>query len=244
MRVIMVSDAHLEGLSDPNQAALVAWLDGLSVDRVFLLGDIFHHWWGYRGVVPSAYVPICAALLRLKQRGIPVVFVPGNHDFAVGDFLRQDVGLDVRSAHHQDLDGARFYLAHGDEADQTLGYRLTRAVLRGPVFAGLMRVLGPVRGERLLRRLAGSSRHHPADVDSLLEAQQRWADQFLSEGADVVVMGHVHMPALVRRSSGLVVHLGDWVEHRSFLEVDEGRPRLFRIEADGARVEIPEGACP
>jgi len=242
MRVVMVSDAHLEGLHDPAQHALVSWLDQLECDHLLLLGDIFHHWWGYRGVVSQRYVPICAALLRFSRRGLPVTFVPGNHDFAVGPFLRDEVGVEVQGHHSRELDGVRFHLAHGDEADASVGYALTRAFLRGRPFAALMRALGPARGEALLRRMAGASRHHPADPGPLLSAPQRWARQRLKNGAQVVVLGHIHVLAHVRFAEGDVIHLGDWAQYRSYLEVEDGVPRLFRL--DGAvpeRVPISSG---
>ena len=43
----MVSDVHLEGDSE-RQRAFVAWLDALEADELYLVGDVFHHWWGFR----------------------------------------------------------------------------------------------------------------------------------------------------------------------------------------------------
>ena len=233
MRIAMVSDAHLSGVDDPGQAALVKWLDCLEVDRLILLGDIFHHWWGFSGAVMDEYVPVCAALLRVRERGIDIDFVPGNHDFAAGPFFSERLGARVTGPRREQFDGVDFFLAHGDEADASMGYRLTRWVLRGWMFALLMRVLGPGLGGRLLRRLAGASRHHPANADELMRAQQDWAAERIAEGAQVVVMGHVHVPGVVARDGGTIVHLGDWVEHRTWLRVQDGQAVLFQAQPDG-----------
>lgn len=88
MTTVMVSDAHLEGIDDPNQVAMVKWLDALRVSRLCILGDLFHHWWGFQGAVMDDYVPVCAALLRLVSHGTRLHVVPGNHDFALGPFFR------------------------------------------------------------------------------------------------------------------------------------------------------------
>lgn len=232
MRVVVVSDAHLSGLADPNQALLVRWLDALltaGLDELILLGDIFHHWWGFSGVVLTDYVPICAALLRVKAAGVRIRFVPGNHDFHVGDYFTGVLQAEVTGPVRLTLAGRQFFLAHGDEADTSRGYSLTRSLLRGPVFAGLMRALGPVRGTALLRKLAGSSRDHMGDQQPLLERQRVWATPHLQAGAEFVVMGHVHWPGVVTMPEGTVVHLGDWVSHHSFLLIETGEVSLRRL---------------
>ncbi len=232
MRLALLSDVHLVG--DPDdpadralQAALVDWLDGLQVDRLCLLGDLFHHWWGRPGVVPAGLVPACAALLRLRGRGIALTVVPGNHDFALGPFFRDQLGAELRGPHRREVDGQVVFLAHGDEADASPGYRATRALLRGPAMAGLMRLLGPVRGDALLARLAGSSRHRPADPVALRAAQQRVAAAHMADGVDIVAMGHIHAPALLPLAGGTMVHLGGWGVDRTWCLIEGGVPRLL-----------------
>ena len=233
MRVVMVSDAHLVGLTDPNQARMARWLEALlevGLDELILLGDLFHHWWGYSGVVHTDYVPICAALLRVKESGVRIRFVPGNHDFAVGDFFHNVLAAEITGPVSLTLAGHHFFIAHGDEADTSKTYRLTRALLRGPLFAGVMRAAGPVRGRALLQRLAGSSREHMGDQQPLLEKQREWARPHLQQGAEFVVMGHVHWPGEIDLPEGRVVHLGDWVSHHTFLLVEESGVQLRRLE--------------
>lgn len=229
MRAVMVSDAHLTGPDDPSQRALVAWLGALEADRLYLLGDLFHFWWGFEGAVMTRYVPVCAALMSLKRRGVSIHMVPGNHDFATGPFFTEALGASVDEQVSVELGGRRYLLAHGDEADRRLGYRLTRRLLRGRGFAGVMRALGPGRGGELLERLAGASREHMGDVAPLVAMQQTWARaQMRERGAEVVVMGHIHWPEVVAVDEGIVVHLGAWLGHRTFLVVEDGAAVLRR----------------
>lgn len=224
---MIVSDAHAQGPGDPSQDSLILWLDALEADQLVLLGDIFHHWWGYRGRVMAPYRPLCDALLRLRARGIALLVIPGNHDFALGPFFFEELDAQVEAGPFLlEVDGLRLLLAHGDEADQSRGYRMTRRLLRGRPFAGLMAVLGPERGWTLLARLAGSSRAHGGDPAPLVRAQREWALPWLSASADLVVMGHIHVPRVEQVSAGTIVHLGDWVEHRTWLSVDDGRATL------------------
>lgn len=225
MRVALISDVHLEGgPDDPVQPAFVAWLDALDVDALYLLGDVFHAWWGYADVIDARLVPTCAALERVRARGIALHVVPGNHDFALGPYFRDVLTAQIHgpSVHH--FDGVGFFLAHGDEADDSLGYRLTRRLLRGKSFAGLMRMLGPARGWRLVHRLAGSSRHRPADPVALRRRQQDFARPHLHAGAQFAVMGHIHAPG--RSEDGRVIHLGGWGMDRTWCRVVDGAPTL------------------
>ena len=233
MRVALISDVHVVGgPDDPVQAAFCAWLDALQVDQLLLLGDIFHAWWGYRDVVPADLVPTCAALMRVRDRGIAVHMVAGNHDFALGPDFERLLGISVHGPHVRDLGGKTYFLAHGDEADTSAGYRLTKRVLRGRPFAAFMRVLGPSAGWRLVRRLAGTARYHPSDPVALRARQHTYARPHLERGADYAVMGHIHAPGW--SADGRVVHLGGWGGDRTWCLVEDGLPRLIIGPAGGS----------
>ncbi|MEE2751864.1 MAG: UDP-2,3-diacylglucosamine diphosphatase [Myxococcota bacterium] len=221
MYAAMLSDAHLSGLDDPNQHHLVKWLDEIEAPRVFLLGDIFGFWWGFSEVVYGDFVPVLAALERLKRRGVQVDWIRGNHDFAMGAFVEEGLGIGVHDHLDVTLGGKRYLLDHGDRADRRLGYRFSRGFLRSRVFAGAMRLLGPGSARRLGVALAGASHANMRTPEVLLEAQRRWASERLSSGFDVVVLGHSHQPSVQTTEEGVLVNLGDFVSHHSWLEVGE-----------------------
>ncbi len=221
MYAAMLSDAHISGLDDPNQHELVRWMDDLASNRLFLLGDIFGFWWGFPDVVYGDYVPVLAALERLVRRGVSVEWIRGNHDFALGGFVEDRLGIGVHDRLDIELGGLRFLLDHGDDADRSVGYRDSRALLRSRAFAGTMRALGPARARRLGEALAGHSQAQPQSPDTLLAAQESWAMEHLRAGFDVVVMGHSHRPRLQKTEHGVMVNLGDFVSHHSWLEVGD-----------------------
>ena len=126
------------------------------------------------------------------------------------------------------LGDADYVLVHGDEADSSLGYWITRKVLRGAAFAGLMRAVGPVGARRIGLGLAGASREH-GDPRSLVAAQKAWATQEIEAGAEVVVVGHSHAPTLEPLAGGTFVNLGDFARDGTWLSVGADGPELRRF---------------
>ena len=126
---------------------------------------------------------------------------------------------------------------HGDRADRRLGYRISRGVLRSGVFAGAMRLLGPGYARRLGQALAGASHANMRPPGPLLDDQERWASERLRLGFDVVVLGHSHQPSVETTEDGVLVNLGDFVSHHSWLEVGETltlhQPRAGLVEPMG-----------
>lgn len=227
MRVALISDLHISGQSDPTQAAFVRWLDALEADQLVLLGDIFHAWWSFHGTVPVDYAATCAALGRVRARGIELVVVPGNHDFALGPFFAQVLGAHVLGPHTRTFDGRQVCLAHGDEADDSVGYWIVSKLLRGRAFSALINLLGPSLGMGLLHTLAGRSRDHMGSVTPLLKAQEAWAADRIRQGIDIVVVGHLHHPGMVSIDDGTLVRLGGWGHDRTWCLLEGGVPRLM-----------------
>lgn len=214
---LLISDVHLRGLDDPLQEELVALLHAEPWARVFILGDLFHFWWGHDGQVSAQFVPVLAALRALVTHGVPVYFMPGNHDFAVGEGMVK-LGFQVAESFRVELAGHTCLLTHGDQADASLGYRAAATVLRSTAFAVVMRVLGATRGAKLGSFLAAD--HEGGGNERVLEAQKSWADGHLAEGLDVVVCGHSHAPGLHQRGQGALFNLGDLAHSRSFAVAD------------------------
>jgi UDP-2,3-diacylglucosamine hydrolase len=112
---------------------------------------------------------------------------------------------------------------HGDGCGPgDLGYKFLRRVVRAPWVIGAARLLHPDLLQAVARSMGRASRVHtdrrPPDL-SRLEAVAR--DGF-ARGYDAVVLGHVHTQVHRRFDAGELLVIGDWLELRSFVQLEAG----------------------
>jgi UDP-2,3-diacylglucosamine hydrolase len=184
---------------------------------------------------------VLAALADLRESGIPILWIAGNHDCWGGDILREDVGADYHVGPWSgEIAGWRARIEHGDglrpAADRR--YRLLRSVLRHPISIRLFRMLHPDLGTRLASGSSHASRIHRAGDEGaeLREIGLRRIAE--NSGLDLVVFGHSHAAALARGAHGAVyANAGTWLEAPTFLHVTPNRIELRRWSGSA------EGEC-
>jgi UDP-2,3-diacylglucosamine hydrolase len=233
MRDVFLADAHLLRPSDANYQRLLQFLEEQrgEIRTLYLLGDIFEFWVGYRHVVFAPYVPVLESLRRLREAGTEIVYVEGNHDFHMGNYFRDTLGCRVLpDGGAIELGGRRVYLGHGDLANpRDRGYRLLRRLLRGPLLRYMIRLLPPDWTWGIAQWAGRRSRRGNPD------RQRRWnpedilrqhASLRFEEGHQVVITGHFHHPLLRVNSQGTLLALGDWIEQYSFATFENGAFRL------------------
>ncbi len=204
MHIAVISDVHCAGRSCQRQMEFIAWLDTLEADALWMLGDVLHYGWDFSGKTQPEFEPVFEAIDRVVHRGVQIRFIPGNHDFALGSLIESRWGGLVHGPQVCDIDGVRIYVGHGDELDESFGYRLTKGVLRGRGFKLFMRCLGPRLGTRLLKTLAGGG---PEVSETIWpDVQARLCTQL--DQADIAIVGHIHAPWERQTEQGLAVVLG------------------------------------
>jgi len=235
MKDVFIADAHLHLPEDANYQRLLAFLTSLEgeVRTLYLLGDIFQFWVGYRHCVFANAVPLLAALRRLHVAGTRLVYVEGNHDFKLGPYFRDTLGCRIITETADiDLDGIPVHLAHGDLVDsRDLGYRLLRATLRSRPLNVLKNLVPPdwMWGISVWMNRRSRASHHRRDRNwqpvRLLEA---YFDRCCASGARAVVTGHFHTPLLRESPQGTLVALGDWITQYSYAVFENGRFSLHQ----------------
>ena len=147
--------------------------------------------------------------------------VRGNHDEAVAHAVSCRCGEAMREASERTREIMR------DELDATQLALLGSRPLRAPV------ELGGVRFELM----------HATPSDPLYTylrpaAKERWAEEVARIDADVILVGHTHLPMVLRFGKKIVVNPGSVGQPRdgdpraAFAIIDDGEPRLERREYD------------
>src|SRR5262249_34487190 len=97
--VFFVSDAHLGVDRAPAEAARTARLHDFLNSRpgrassLYIVGDLFDFWFESRPAIPRRHFPTLAALARLREAGVDIAYMNGNHDFWLGTFFRDSLGI-------------------------------------------------------------------------------------------------------------------------------------------------------
>ena len=219
--IYFFSDVHL-GLGSREsdrrrERELLRFLDAITADceRLIIVGDLFDYWFEYSTVTPKYHFRTLTALANLRERGVIIDYIMGNHDFGHQSFFEDELDIPI---HHDDisltLSGKKFYIAHGDgKAYNDTGYSILRAILRNKLSIKLFQWLHPDIGIWLASGSSHASRTYTDDKDySPRDGLQDFAEKKISEGYDYVIMGHRHRSTVKTFAGGTYINLGHWLK--------------------------------
>ncbi|TVT58745.1 MAG: UDP-2,3-diacylglucosamine diphosphatase [Azoarcus sp. PHD] len=237
VRSIFLSDIHL-GTRGCQAERLLDFLRYHDSENLFLIGDIVDFWAMSRSIHwTSTQNTVVQKVLRRARKGTQVVFIPGNHDEALREYIGTTFG-DIRLESdwiHETADGRRFLLLHGDEYDQVTRHHRWVAVLGDVAYNALVRINGGL--SRIRRRLGISGywslagyakRKVKTAVSFIFDFEDSVMHGARERGVDGVICGHIHW-ASMREVDGLTyVNCGDWVDScTAIVEHLDGRLELI-----------------
>jgi UDP-2,3-diacylglucosamine hydrolase len=241
--IYFISDVHLGLESAAEEDAKERRLQELirraagDAEAFYIVGDLFDFWFEYRQVIPATGLRVLSALQELVDRGVAVHYLAGNHDFAPGPFLSGQVGCRLHADPFTfEYDGRRFHLHHGDGlAENDLGYRVLRRILRSPFTRLLWRWVHPDLGLGLARHFSRASRSYTGAKDFGSDRRLRaFLAQRTSAGDNIILMGHTHAADVqVLENGAWYVNLGSWLG---------GGSPYARYEAGRLEVVGPDGS--
>jgi UDP-2,3-diacylglucosamine pyrophosphatase LpxH len=246
VRSIFLSDIHL-GTRACQAGRLLEFLRSHVAENVFLIGDIVDFWSMRRSIVWTAEQnTVVQKLLKRARRGERVVFIPGNHDEALRDYLGITFGdIEVLGEYvHQLADGRRFLLLHGDQFDQITRHHRWVAVLGDAMYDVLVRANSMVAfvrrrfGMSCYWSLAGyAKRRVKSALQFVFDFEESAAHAARQRGLDGIICGHIHS-AVIRTIDGVIyVNCGDWVDScTAIVEHLDGRLELIAWGGPGQAV--------
>ncbi|MBV8169909.1 MAG: UDP-2,3-diacylglucosamine diphosphatase, partial [Alphaproteobacteria bacterium] len=219
-RTIWISDVHL-GTRGCNADALLDFLKFTESEYLYLVGDIIDGWrlrksWYWA----QSHNDVIQKVLRKARKGTKVVYVPGNHDEVLRDYVEHQFGgiSLVTDAIHVTADGKRLLVLHGDAYDGVVRHARWLAVL-GDWAYNLMLAINywfNVARRKLGYPYWSLSAYLKGKVKNAVEYVSRFeaavADAAAKRGVDGVVCGHVHKAEIRPMNGVLYCNDGDWVE--------------------------------
>lgn len=235
--IIFFSDAHL-GLGDRDEdrakeERVVRFLRTVARDaeHLFIVGDLFDFWFEYRSVIPKGHIRLLGTLAWLRDSGVGITYLAGNHDFWLKDFFPAELSIEISlDPIERVLYGKRFLIHHGDGLlKNDAGYRFLKRVLRNRFNMFLFSLVHPDFTGRIARWSSRASREHTGKKVYEGNDMAEFARQKLHDGFDVVVMGHNHKAHIERSGKGVYINLGDWIDENSYAVFDGKNIRLKRF---------------
>ncbi|MES9955389.1 MAG: UDP-2,3-diacylglucosamine diphosphatase [Candidatus Thiodiazotropha sp. 6PLUC2] len=219
-RSLFLSDTHL-GLRAARTEYLLDFLKHTESENLYLVGDILDFWKMRSGWYwPSINNEIINLVIKKAKQGTRVVYVPGNHDELLRDYLNFHFsGIEIhREIIHDAADGRRFLVLHGDEFDGVVMNNKWLAHLGSDAYDLLLWLN---RWFNLARRRLGFGYW---SLSAYLKRQVKEAVKYIGNfehaviqtarerDLEGVICGHIHH-AVINDLEGLTyANCGDWVE--------------------------------
>ena len=229
--IYFISDIHLM-LNRTKQEAkreeiLFSFFDHVrnSGGTLIINGDLFDFYFEYKDVIPKVYAPLYYQILKLRESGVKVHYILGNHDYWVMGFIN-DVLFD--KVYDDDvklkIGKKTFYITHGDGfLSWDKSYRALKKFIRSRLFIWFYRSLHPRIGYSFANWVSKKGEHyvHTKEYNKkILDEMKVQSKPFLDDGCDYFISGHYHQAKELDMKNGKLLILGDWLSFFSYGKFD------------------------
>jgi len=244
--VFFLSDAHL-GFAGPaeethRENTLLQFFNWISdkADTLYVVGDLFDFWLEYASVIPRRFFRILCGLNRLREKGIEVHYIVGNHDCWAGTFFPDAMGIPIYFKPVTPvLHGKRFLVGHGDGiAKKDVGYRILKKMLRNRMAVRLYKTIHPNAAFKMALFFSRLSRNHRLIKDKD-EEYAAYARSLFVQGFDCIVFGHTHRPFEYHEGNHTYINTGDWMNHFTYGRLQNGLLKLEHWPPQGSEYDKP-----
>jgi UDP-2,3-diacylglucosamine hydrolase len=199
---LFVSDLHLQASHPITAATFLRFLAerAAAAQQLYLLGDLFEYWAGDDDLADPFHHTILTALRAVSDAGVAVFWIAGNRDFLVGQAFADAAGLTLlQEPHVITVAGQRIALVHGDaECTDDTNYMAFRAQVRQPAWQRQFLAMPLAQRKGIIAGMReGSRTAHTMKADAIMDVTPAAVDALhAATGADTIIHGHTHRPAL------------------------------------------------
>ena len=244
-RTIWISDVHL-GTPGCQANYLLDFLKTHESETLYLVGDILDGWHLKKGWYwPQTHNDVVQKILRKGRKGTRVVFIPGNHDESVRQFIGLNFGeIEVlEDTIHTTVDGKRLWVTHGDLFDGVMQHARWLAYIGDSAYTLILKLnrwFNAIRTRMGLPywSLSQYLKHQVKNAVNFISAFEHvMTEEARRRNCDGVVCGHIHKAEIRDINGILYANDGDWVESLTALVEDfDGKLRIIHWKR---RVDAP-----
>ncbi len=249
--VYFISDFHLGAdsllTSREREHKLLRFLTSISAEakKIYLVGDVFDHWFEYKKVVPKGFVRILGKLAELRDSGVEIEFFTGNHDTWMFTYFEEELNIPIhRGPIEVNLSGFQFLIGHGDGLGPgDFGYKFIKKIFTNKILQKLFSLFHPNFGLSIMKMFSKTSRKRNPDETVFLGKEKEWLVQYSEsrikeKSFDFLIFGHRHLPIDYTLSNGKsrYINLGDWFNHFSYARFDGQNLELLFYENENGKI--------
>lgn len=214
IEALFISDVHL-GSKGSNADEVLNVLKQYQPEYLFLVGDIIDGWLLKRKFRwPQSHTNVLRKILSYSKNGTKVIYIPGNHDEFMRDYLELSFGnIEV----HNEYIFKNTYITHGDLYDGvvklkwlgvlgSVGYDLAISIDRRLKSWGYKRSLS-----KFLKNSVKEA------VKFMTSFEEEIVRQGIKHNCDTVMCGHIHHPDDKIINGVRYLNTGDFIENNSYI---------------------------
>ena len=214
---LIVSDLHL-GSAYSKESRLYSLIESTECDELVLAGDVIDFI-----KIPTFTKKTAALLSLIKGLRCKVVYVIGNHDYVLRDFVGMTVdGIEFVEQYNFEYADRKYRIEHGDKYEE--------GVVQWRYFMKVFSIFQDWAERTFNFNMAAFYVRNKKRKLKRIWDIVKWNDD-----VDVFIMGHTHKPeALIwvdhNERIKTYVNTGDWVDHETYVIIKNGNIRLKNYE--------------
>jgi UDP-2,3-diacylglucosamine pyrophosphatase LpxH len=220
IEALFISDVHL-GSKGSNANEVLNVLKQYQPEYLFLVGDIIDGWLLKRKFRwPQSHTNVIRKIMSYSKNGTKVIYIPGNHDEFMRDYLDLHFGnIEI----HNEYIYKDTYITHGDLYDGvvklkwlgilgSIGYDMAISIDRTLKSWGYKRSLSKFLKDKVKEA-----------VKFMTSFEQEIVRQGIKHNCKNVMCGHIHHPDDKVIDGIRYLNTGDWIENNSYIIYNDGK---------------------
>ena len=225
IEALFISDVHL-GSKGSNANEVLNVLKQYQPEYLFLVGDIIDGWLLKRKFRwPQSHTNVIRKIMSYSKNGTKVIYIPGNHDEFMRDYLDLHFGnIEI----HNEYIYKDTYITHGDLYDGvvklkwlgilgSIGYDMAISIDRTLKSWGYKRSLSKFLKDKVKEA-----------VKFMTSFEQEIVRQGIKHNCKNVMCGHIHHPDDKVIDGIRYLNCGDWIENNSYIIYNDGKYTVIK----------------